>query len=491
MANGTNPADNAPVLVAAKAKLQNKKLQNKNKTNRAIVDSGANTMLMALNTPLEDGGESSKRRCWDFTGQKYIPMAKEGYVWMCFTNPAVSGDNSTEIADGFHMLKVYTQTAAQITDNILSVSRMVKLLGFELKFRPTGWEGFKRKDPNTGRIVKIPVFYDDADMLWYIYFTVGPTRQSAMQIARTQSDVKRQVVDVTGSEWTPSICYAGNAMIRRSRRIQTKEQNIGKITAKLNTGNTGTVPVPQSTGKRPTDSTGTNTGTVPVPQSTGKRRSDSTSTKISTVPVSESTGKRLTDSTGTIYTSTGAVPLKNTSTGKVPANTSTGSVPLNTTRTGIGTEGFSIPTEAPEPIDTRRGTIVGDNNATISSEDSKESGGGLKMLDAADTILYQQNTSLVRPSTRPRDLKLNKEQRHDKLGHFGTHKNCIHCQQVKQRPRQVYKNPTPVYDHIPGRSIHMDSMYLDVQNRHGDWYCAPGWDDCTGYLHGIFIASPH
>ena len=92
-------------------------------------------------------------------------MAKEGYVWMCFTNPAVSGDNSTEIADGFHMLKVYTQTAAQITDNILSVSRMVKLLGFELKFRPTGWEGFKRKDPNTGRIVKIPVFYDDADML--------------------------------------------------------------------------------------------------------------------------------------------------------------------------------------------------------------------------------------------------------------------------------------------------------------------------------------
>ena len=128
-------------------------------------------MLMALNTPLEDGGESSKRRCWDFTGQKYIPMAKEGYVWMCFTNPAVSGDNSTEIADGFHMLKVYTQTAAQITDNILSVSRMVKLLGFELKFRPTGWEGFKRKDPNTGRIVKIPVFYDDADMLWYIYFT--------------------------------------------------------------------------------------------------------------------------------------------------------------------------------------------------------------------------------------------------------------------------------------------------------------------------------
>ena len=133
------------------------------------------------------------------------------------------------------MLKVYTQTAAQITDNILSVSRMVKLLGFELKFRPTGWEGFKRKDPHTGRIVKIPVYYDDADMLWYIYFTVGSSRHSAMQIARTQSGVQRQVVDVTGSEWTPNICYAGNAMIRRSRRIQHEEQNINRITAKLST----------------------------------------------------------------------------------------------------------------------------------------------------------------------------------------------------------------------------------------------------------------
>ena len=86
------------------------------------------------------------------------------------------------------------------------------------------------------------------------------------------------------------------------------------------------------------------------------------------------------------------------------------------------------------------------------------------MLEATETTLYKQNASLVRPSMRPRDLKLNKEQRHDKLGHFGSHRNCIHCQQVKQRPRRVYKNPTPVYDHIPGRSIHMDSMYVDVKH---------------------------
>ena len=100
MAIGSNPirSSKRKELVAAKATVQNK-LQNRslvyatqltsqaNKSKRAIVDSGANTMLMALDTPLEGGGEGSKRKCWDFTGQKYVPMAKQGHVWMCFTDP--------------------------------------------------------------------------------------------------------------------------------------------------------------------------------------------------------------------------------------------------------------------------------------------------------------------------------------------------------------------------------------------------------------------
>ena len=27
----------------------------------------------------------------------------------------------------------------------------------------------------------------------------------------------------------------------------------------------------------------------------------------------------------------------------------------------------------------------------------------------------------------------------------------------------------------------------DASPEDGDWYCAPGWDDCTGYLNGIFM----
>ena len=53
-------------------------------------------------------------------------MAKEGYVWMCFTNPTVSSDNITDNADqGFHMLKVYTQTAAQITDKKYNIIKKI------------------------------------------------------------------------------------------------------------------------------------------------------------------------------------------------------------------------------------------------------------------------------------------------------------------------------------------------------------------------------
>ena len=74
MANGTNTMriSKHMVLVAAEAKLQNQiHNQLQNKSNRAIVDSGTNTNLMALNTPLENGGERSKRKCWDFTGNMY------------------------------------------------------------------------------------------------------------------------------------------------------------------------------------------------------------------------------------------------------------------------------------------------------------------------------------------------------------------------------------------------------------------------------------
>ena len=247
---------------------------------------------------------------------------------------------------------------------ILSVPRMVKAHGYDCKFRTTGWEGFTKKNPLTGKVSRIPVTWDAEDYLWYIYFSMGNTKANAMLKAKKNKQIHRQVVDVTGYE--PNICYVGNAMVRRSRR------ELAKL------------------------------------------------------------------------------------------------------RIAAGeTDAAIIPTEAPEQEDSRRGTMINGQAP-------------LKGMSIMDTQLFKQNESLVRPSLRPHDLKLNQEQRHAKLGHFGHHKNCVYCQQVKSRPRQVYKNPTPVYDHIPGRSIHMDSMYLDVESRHGDWYCAPGWDDCTGYLDGIF-----
>ena len=98
---------------------------------------------------------------------KYIKESAQAWDGATSANRLERSANadSTDQSQGSHLLKVYTQTAAQITDNILSVSRMVKLLGFELRFRPTGWEGFTKKDPSTGNYIKIPVFYDADDML--------------------------------------------------------------------------------------------------------------------------------------------------------------------------------------------------------------------------------------------------------------------------------------------------------------------------------------
>ena len=369
-------------LLTAKVITHHAKRKKDIKIERAIVDSGANTMLMRQDAPLVEGGKVSNRKCWDFTGQKYAAMSKEGSTWMCFTDPS---DSSYKVNES-QTMKVWTQTAKQITDQILSVPRMVKAHGYDCSFKTTGWEGFTKTNPVTGYTTRIPVTWDEDDYLWYIYFTMGDTKASAMRRASRQDRVHRQVVDVTGNDYEPSICYVGNMMLRRSRRQRDKEkQEAAEATAPTQT----------------------------------------------------------------------APKLDAHASDKDPA---------------------VIPTEAPDQEDSRRGTII----------DGQPTQKGMSIMD---TQLFKQNESLVRPSLRPHDLKLNQEQRHAKLGHFGYHKNCVHCQQVKLRPRQVYKNPTPVYDHVPGRSIHMDSMYVDVQSRHGDWYCAPGWDDCTGYLDGIFMGA--
>ena len=74
---------------------------------------------MRQDAPLVEGGKVSNRKCWDFTGQKYAAMSKEGSTWMCFTDP---GDKNYKVNES-QTMKVWTQTAKQITDQILSVPR--------------------------------------------------------------------------------------------------------------------------------------------------------------------------------------------------------------------------------------------------------------------------------------------------------------------------------------------------------------------------------
>jgi hypothetical protein len=56
-------------------------------------------------------------------------------------------------------------------------------------------------------------------------------------------------------------------------------------------------------------------------------------------------------------------------------------------------------------------------------------------------------------------------ERHRKMGHIGPAgpSGCPVCKRLT-RLRQVNskENPTPVRDHVPGRTIHADVIYLDV-----------------------------
>ena len=98
------------------------------------------------------------------TQSKWTPA--RGHVLNC--------DNNYKVDDESQTMKVWTQTAKQITDQILPVPRMI--------FKTTGWEGFTKKNSKTGYTTRIPVTWDQDDYLWYIYFTMGETKASAMRL---------------------------------------------------------------------------------------------------------------------------------------------------------------------------------------------------------------------------------------------------------------------------------------------------------------------
>ena len=92
------------------------------------------------------------------------------------------------------------------------------------------------------------------------------------------------------------------------------------------------------------------------------------------------------------------------------------------------------------------------------------------LIRADQTQFWIESESVLAPTGRAADKKLNQSQRHSKCGHVGYHENCLICNQLKGSLRRVYKQSTPIYDVVIGRTWAFDSIYWSHRSRQGNKY---------------------
>ena len=160
---------------------------------QAVADSGA-TMSVVTETQQLASKRRSNTRVLDYTGGNTKTMDYDGTVNLFMFHP---DDNSHGVS-----MTMEASTMAGIQNNILSISKIVKGMGFNCEFHPDGegWEGFTRICKRTGRIEKIPLVYSKRRRLWFVNYTTGKTPELAKSKAgRSKSNRRRQSVDAIGN----------------------------------------------------------------------------------------------------------------------------------------------------------------------------------------------------------------------------------------------------------------------------------------------------
>ena len=90
------------------------------------------------------------------------------------------------------------------------------------------------------------------------------------------------------------------------------------------------------------------------------------------------------------------------------------------------------------------------------------------LISPEDEQIYKDSEAVIKPSQRPRDKAMIQKVRHFKFGHHGPCPGgCDICKQTSGTLRKVISGGTPSFDDKAGRTFGMDSLYWDVESRHG------------------------
>lgn len=127
-------------------------------------------------------------------------------------------------------------------------------------------------------------------------------------------------------------------------------------------------------------------------------------------------------------------------------------------------------------------TIEPQNGAAASTDDHL-------LVDVEDEEIYKESESVIKPSQRPHDRQMIQRVRHFKLGHHGPCPGgCDICKQTSGTLRKVMKGGSPSFDDEVGRTCGMDSIYWDVESRHGNKYTCVIRDERTLWIGGFHMA---
>eukprot|EP01049_Picozoa_sp_SAG25_P005863 SAG25_NODE_416_length_8256_cov_7.892975_3_plen_213_part_00 len=133
---------------------------------KAIADTGATDHLLKDRPSLQFCRKSHKR-FWDYSGTIVKQACREGTQYLYAFNP-------NDIDEPGSALALAASTMKGITDDIISLPKIVKGMGYKCKLDgvDNGWEGLYRIDDKGNEYGHIPLVWDDKAGLWFIHFSV-------------------------------------------------------------------------------------------------------------------------------------------------------------------------------------------------------------------------------------------------------------------------------------------------------------------------------
>ena len=406
----------------------------------AFLDSDANVSIFTLdNEPHMTDKVASKLSVTGFSG-KDLEGKSDGMAKMYIFDPNNPGD-------GHHVDVPATTMKGDANASLLSAWHMVKRMGYTLTLTPDGKaDGFSRKESD-GSVTRLPATADKNRGMWIIHYTISASAVKSRKLAiqKHRAFVCRESNAPGGSNDGPllrQLCQEGS---------WATSAQLGKLmNSHLDAGD----------GLQSADSN---------EYLRWARASPQFHSHFGTLPQDDDQNQDVLIQKQSIKDQ-------------------------GMEKQGIKNQGIrnqAIKDDSSKEISFLRlpdgsTCFAGPAIAGASADDDSDDW----LISPEDEQIYKDTEAVIKPSQRPRDKALIQKVRHFKFGHHGPCPGgCDICKQTSGTLRKVISGGTPSFDDEAGRTFGMDSLYWDVESRHGNKYTVVMRDERTLWIGGFHMAK--